>query len=187
MAASRQWARLRVIEIMAAYASGGYRRLDVHALARDREARIRHRSSADGPESCPDDCQIADGRGDDLRIPNDSAELGVVLLECHRRQADQRVESFRWLLGQEGFGPGQQPHRRQDFVAIRRSSSGRGQAPAGAQAERSRAIVLGPQRQSIGARLVEVIAHDLVEVGDPIPRRQLEPIREMLVELPARR
>jgi hypothetical protein len=70
---------------------------------------------------------------------------------------------------------------------LERAAAGRGEPVRGARGELPDGVLIGVELQSVPAGPLEVVADDLLKLGDARPRTPLEPARQALVQIGAER
>ena len=192
---SAQWAALRSIKFRTTYASSSAStspaasksRAAASASARmsvSEERRIREAADARDPQIAPAAAARSPSAAATASARSAHAVIAhEVLVAADVDEQEQRLESRGRVLDEQTLGLRQQADGRLDLFPLGRAPPGRGEAPARPQGEGPRPVVLRPQGQAVGPRLVEVVAGDLVEVGESVAGGPLEPVGELLVQL----
>ena len=98
------------------------------------------------------------------------------------REEAQPLRMIRW---KQGCGAAEQVRRRRDVTASERAASGRREAASAVLADRAPAVVERAELREVAARLLEVVAEDLLELGATVAVHLVRPRDEPLVQVGA--
>ena len=135
------------------------------------QLRTEHR---DLPERGCDRLELAGRGGEDVRVADAPRRVHEVL---------ERVEAGGRVVDEQDLGAREQAHGGDDLAALQGARPSGGQEPPGPERQGLGVRVGRPEVEPVGPCLFEVVADDLVEIGEPPGTGGLEPVREALVEL----
>ena len=126
---------------------------------------------------------VTDGPSALDRLGQDGLRSRDVGLPERHPKVSQEVESARIVRRQEVHGSRQQVLGRREVPVRERPAAGRGQPFGGRLGDRARLIVDRSELGLVPVRVFEVVADDLLELGDPVARLAFEPAGETLMQV----